>query len=156
MKTLAHHLPHGGGHQYPNRVVVHSMAEFPLDEHGTMYYAPDLLDHLRLSVHAMVTPTGDIIRCRHDDEVAHHAAGFNLNSLGVEFLVHGEYDYVGYLAAIKTDWVTTAQYQAGIELVRNWYHHHDIQRIDRHSDLSPGRKFDPGPGFNWDWFLSEI
>ena len=31
-----------------------------------------------------------------------------------------------------------------------------IVGLDRHSDLSPGRKFDPGTGFDWGYLLENV
>ena len=40
-------------------------------------------------------------------------------------------------------------------LQRQW---HDIQkdRIVGHSEIAPGRKTDPGPSFNWDFYFSLV
>jgi AmpD protein len=151
------HLAHGGSSEnHPNKIVVHCMGEFIVDQ--TANHAPDFLDGYKLSAHALVEPNGDIIRCRDDDERAWHARGYNTNSLGVEFLVEGEHTYATFLEAIKTEYVTTAQWEAGVELVKEWAFLYSIpeENIHRHSDLSPGRKVDPGEGFHWQDFIDQV
>lgn len=154
MNVIERHLEFGGSHNEPNRIVVHAMGENIRDD--KVYNAVEWLAKLELSAHALVTPSGDVIRCRNDDEGAWHAKSFNTNSLGIEFLVQGIHDYGSFIERIKTPWVTPAQYQAGLEQIKEWIYKFSIERIDRHSDVSPGRKVDPGAGFPWQQLLSEI
>ena len=88
----------------------------------------------------------------------HHAKGFNATSLGVEFLVEGNHTYGTFAEAIRTPWLSDAQYETGIELVSGWVEDYSIEtnNVLRHSDVSPGRKIDPGEGFPWDKFLSDL
>lgn len=151
------YLPHGGDKiNEPDRIVVHCMAEYINDPDPI--FALDFLDQYKLSAHALVAPDGDIYICRRDDQRAWHARGYNTNSLGIEFLVEGEHNYASFVEAIKTPYVTTAQWEAGVEAVRRWVDTYNISinAIDRHSDLSPGRKVDPGEGFPWTDFLSRL
>jgi AmpD protein len=148
-------LPAGRSHQAPKRIVVHAMGEF-IDTDDVDYHAPDWLRKLGLSAHAFVTPSGVIIRSRPDGKGAYHAKGYNTDSLGVEFLVPGLHTYGTFIEAIKGPYLTNAQYDAGVELVRDWCALWNIENIDRHSDLSPGRKADPGDGFGWDAFLRDV
>lgn len=149
------HLPYGALHQTPNRVVVHAMGEYI--KHGNSHlYAPAFLNEYRLSAHILVKPDGEVIRCRYDKEGAYHAKGYNTDSLGIEFLVEGEHDYSSFINKIKTNYITSAQYDSGIDVVMDWMASYSILNIDRHSDLSPGRKVDPGTGFNWDKFKKEL
>jgi len=142
---------YGGGHQTPKLVIVHSMAEYIRDG-KKVYPAFEWLEYLRLSAHALITPEGDVIRMRQDDEIAWHARGFNTGSLGVEFLVPGTHDYGSFLKSIDTPWTTDNQVEAGLDLVRLWQSLHNIKEVKRHSDVSPGRKVDPGHGFPWEVF----
>lgn len=149
------HLPHGGKKiNQPKLVVVHSMGEYILDPAPVP--AADFLLKYKFSAHALVSPNGNIYRCRDDHERAWHARGFNAHSLGVEFLVEGNHNYSTFLEAIKEPYITTDQWEAGIELVRGWIEAHDITEVKRHSDVSPGRKLDPGDGFPWPDFLNRI
>ena len=137
----------------PRMIVVHSMAEFLLDPQPI--HATDFLEKIRLSAHALVDSKGHTFICRDDDQGAWHAKGYNKNSLGIEFLVEGHHTYATFLEAIKADYVTFEQFDAGVAAVRNWVEAYDIprNRVVRHSDISPGRKVDPGTGFKWQKFL---
>ena len=145
------HNPNGATHQTPNRIIVHAMGEYILDEH-----APDFLISQGLSAHVLAAPDGTLIRCRADEEGAYHALGFNTDSLGIEMLVAGHHDYGSFLKAIEAPWVTDAQYAAVVKQCREWMQKFSITRIERHCDVSPGRKLDPGTGFPWDKFLTEL
>src|SRR5690606_28750529 len=79
--------PFGAAHQTPKRIIVHAMSEWI-----NGMYAPDFLLSVGLSAHALVTPDGDIIKCREDTQGAFHAKGLNTDSLGIEFLLPGHND----------------------------------------------------------------
>ena len=149
-------LEAGNKYNKPKMIVVHAMGEFLLDPHPI--HASDFLAKLGLSAHALVAPNGDVYICRDDDEGAYHARGYNTDSLGIEFLVEGHHNYGSFLEAIKADWVTIAQWDAGIHVVHDWVHEYEIptEKIVRHSDISPGRKVDPGAGFKWTKFLQKV
>jgi AmpD protein len=54
---------------------------------------------------------------------------------------------------------TWRQYKTLIHLTQKILDQYDLitrQRIVGHSDIAPGRKTDPGIGFNWDYFLSGV
>ena len=141
---------------FPRMVVVHSMGEFLLDPHPI--HATDFLEKIGLSAHALVDSKGNTYLCRDDDQMAYHAKGYNKTALGIEFLVEGHHTYASFLEAIKADWVTSEQFDAGVEAVKIWCRAYDIPRekVVRHSDISPGRKVDPGTGFKWEKFLDEV
>ncbi len=144
----------GNKRNKPKMIVVHCMGEFILDPNPI--HATDFLVKLGYSAHALVAPSGDIYICRDDDQGAYHARGYNTDSLGIEFLVEGHHDYGTFLEAIKQDYVTLSQWDAGIQAVKSWLAAYDIKRLVRHSDISPGRKVDPGAGFKWDSFLEHV
>jgi AmpD protein len=141
----------------PDKIVVHAMGEY-IEQGGRDFSAWQWLNRLQLSAHALVTPSGIVVECRDTDERAYHAKGYNRNSLGVEILVPGVHTYGTFLEAMKTDWVTIAAWDAAVACVGKWAKEFDIPQnaIHRHSDLSPGRKFDPGTGFEWERFLTEV
>ena len=146
----------GSERNIPKLIVVHAMGEFILDPHPI--HATDFLVKLGLSAHALVSPKGDVYVCRDDDQGAYHARGYNQNSLGIEFLVAGHHDYSSFIEKIKSPWVAEEQLEAGIEAVRSWVQAYDIpqNKVVRHSDISPGRKVDPGAGFPWGRFIEEV
>lgn len=149
---------HGGSSRnHPNKVVVHAMGEF-IENGDADLPAWDLLKRLRFSAHVFVTPSGVIIRSRKDSQRAYHAKGHNSNSLGVEFLVPGVHTYGTFLAKMKTEYLHPAQYASGLGLVRGWVDKYSLRpsQIVRHSDISPGRKHDPGDGFPWEQFVKDL
>ncbi len=150
------HLSNGPSQQSPNRVIIHAMGEYIKTPKGVLY-APDFLEKIGLSAHALVTPHKGVMRCRDDNEGAWHAKGFNKDSLGIEFLVEGMHNYSSFLKAIKMPYLTDSQYENGVKFVlNNWVLTKRILRYDRHSDVDPKRKFDPGNGFPWLKFLVDI
>ncbi len=156
MQTANMHLSFGSKSQRPNRIIIHAIGEFIDDGSGRIYPAHEFLKFLRLSAHAMVMPSGVVVRARKDDEGAYHAKGYNKNSLGIEFLVPGVHTWQTFRNAIENDYLFGEQYQAGVDQVREWMSLYQITNIKRHSDVSPGRKKDPGNGFPWTQFLRDI
>lgn len=158
-------LPHGGGDQFPTRVIVHAMAEYiDLDAQTAARFGLEagplhallFLQAARLSAHALVTPSGSVLLTREDTHQAWHARGHNQNTLGVEFLVPGAHNYSSFLDAIKSDYVTDEAYNAGLELVREWTDAFDIREVTTHRDVDPKRKQDPGDGFPFDRFVADL
>ena len=154
MNIINRPLAKGNKHNNPESIVIHAMGEYIIDPEPML--AVDFLEKIGLSAHYLILPSGDIMICRRPEEGAYHARGFNTGSIGIEYLVEGEHDYGSFLKAIKTDYVTDNQWVAGVELVLHLQHVYQIKSIDRHSDLSPGRKSDPGTGFKWHKFLNEV
>ncbi len=154
MRIIERPLRAGNQFNNPKLIVVHAMGEYIKDPDPI--FAPDFLEKCGYSAHALIVPNGDVMICRNEQSGAYHARGFNTDSLGVEFLVSGVHDYGSFLDAIKTDWVTHEQWAAGIELVRSWKAKYKIEDVKRHSDISPGRKVDPGSGFEWNEFKQKI
>ncbi len=155
MNIIESLIPYGGGIQIPDTIIVHSMAENLLLKNGTKH-AVAYLNDIKLSAHVLVAPNGDIYRCHPDNEIAWHAIEFNTNSLGIEFLVEGDYIYETFLDRIKETYITSKQLVSGLEIINNWFKIHNIKKIVRHSDISPERKVDPGLGFPWDYLLDNI
>ena len=154
MNIIERHLSHGAEKNNPKLIVIHAMGEYIKDPDSML--AVDFLDREEYSAHALILPNADVMICRRPDQGAYHARGFNTDSLGIEFLVQGEHDYGTFLKKIATNWVTKQQFSAGVELVKHWQAMYNIGRVERHSDLSPGRKLDPGTGFKWKQFKQLI
>ena len=154
MKIIERPLKSGSKTNKPDLIVVHAMAEYINDPDPI--FAPNFLEKYGLSAHALIVPNGDVMMCREENQGAYHAKGHNTNSLGVEFLVDGDHNYASFIEKIKTDWVTPEQWQAGIELMQHWKSRYNIKEIVRHSDISPGRKVDPGAGFDWLKFNEDL
>lgn len=153
MNEIPAYIPYGGAVQNPDTIIIHSMGEY-ITDNGQPQHAAAFLNEYKLSAHALVAPNGDVFMCRAPEEEAWHARGHNKNSLGIEFLVAGEHTYKSFIETIKSPYITDKQLKAGVELVTRWLNNYDITTITRHSDVSPGRKVDPGIGFPWDYFLS--
>lgn len=138
--------------------------------------AREFLATLGLSAHALVAPDGAITRCIPSEFMAAHALGHNNGTLGIELLVEGSHD-IGSLARavgwnIK-EWKPIVSLPAGnydwsaISLPKDPYTEQQYQSlawwlaneaktlglswndVTSHDHLSPERKFDPGPVFNW-------
>lgn len=150
-------LPGVNRNQYPSSIVVHCMAEF-LDLDPTDKPALEFLRSQGLSAHILVQPGGTLVRMLPDATMGAHAKGFNRDCLGIEFLVSGVHTWGSFLERIKTPYLTEAQWESGVWKVREWMSMHKIPvgLVERHSGISPGRKFDPGDGFPWDRFLEAV
>jgi len=157
MNIVKQYNDYGAPHQTPKSIIIHAMAEYLSIDGGHQWMkAADFLKHTGLSAHALVSPDGTVYRCRKDNEGAYHAAGFNTDSLGIEIMVSGKHDYSSFLHTILHRYTTEAQYSALVEQVREWIKRYSITDIKRHSDVSPGRKIDPGAGFDWEKFLEDV
>lgn len=159
MNIIERPLKAGSKTNNPELIIVHSMGEYINLKSGPKF-APNFLEDVGFSAHALIIPNSDVMICRQPNQGAYHAKGFNTDSLGVEVLVPGGYVYGTFLEKIKTDWCSFGQYQALAELVSSWCHEFNIDPFDkrekhgvkRHSDVSPERKVDPGEGFKWEEF----
>jgi N-acetyl-anhydromuramyl-L-alanine amidase AmpD len=66
-----------------NLIVVHAMGEY-IKDGNNVYSAARFLKKIGLSAHYLVTPSGVILRCVREAQIAWHAKGFNTNSIGIE------------------------------------------------------------------------
>lgn len=149
MNVIEDFLPKGAQHNSPDKIVVHAMSEFFMWE-GEKIHATQLLKELGLSAHRLVTPDGDMIKCRQDTQGAYHAKGHNTNSLGIEILMEGLHTYEEFMAKLATPWVTDAQFQSTAYIVSSWMIKWNIpkERVFTHAEIDPSRKKDPGEGFD--------
>lgn len=154
-KIITDLIDFGGGKQEPDTIIIHAMGEYIIDGNETLH-AVDFLKKYKLSAHALFAPNGDIYRCRKDEDIAWHARGHNKNSLGYEFLVPGEHTYRTFVETIKEPYVLGDQMTAALEFIKIALQEHNIKTIKRHSDVSPGRKVDPGEGFPWEFLTRNL
>lgn len=154
-------------------VVIHCMGEYitmgethrPAVEF--LRHSKDLVD-AKLSAHCLVSPGGTVVRCVPDGRVAYHAGvsdwngRHNLNDwyLGMELLVAGEWEYTSFHRALRAGSITLplAQLGAAAWQVATWMDQYDLDvgDVTRHSDVSPGRKHDPGKGFLMGDFMNQV
>lgn len=146
-------------------VVIHA-TELPdlamAREYGERVHYPD--SGTGNSGHFYVDRDGSIEQWVGLDRVAHHVAGHNANSIGIELVNLGRYP--NWLASDHQRWqedITDAQIESLNRLLQSlkselpglhWIAGHDqldtreVQAIDNATRLVR-RKLDPGPGFPW-------
>ncbi len=106
------------------------------------------IHQLEVSAHVLIRRDGSLVQFVPFNKRAWHAGEScyqgrqrcNDFSIGIE------------LEGTDTDAFETAQYDTLAELVKVLCTHYpsiDTQRIAGHSDIAPGRKTDPGTGFDW-------
>ena len=103
------------------------------------------IDHLRVSAHFLIRRGGDLLQFVSCHKRAWHAGVSSWNgrdrcndfSIGVELEGCDELPF------------EDAQYKRLAELIALLRRSFPIQAIAGHSDISPGRKTDPGPCFDW-------
>ncbi len=124
-----------------------------LDPKAHDYFA-EIAD-LRVSAHCLIERGGKIIQFVSFDDRAWHAGvsswhgreNCNDFSIGIE------------LEGCNDDNFEPVQYQVLAQLVialRKQYPDISGQALCGHSDIAPGRKTDPGPGFDWDKLSTEL
>jgi AmpD protein len=113
------------------------------------------LKGLKVSAHAFIRRDGSIIQFVPFNKRAWHAGvssfegqeGCNDFSIGIE------------LEGTDKDEFTTAQYASLVEVTQALqvlYPAITMERIVGHSDIAPGRKSDPGTGFDWPNFRCSV
>lgn len=149
-------------------IVIHAIS-LPPKEYGGDYVENFFLnklkisDHeyfkeikdLKVSSHLYIKRDGEIIQFVPFDKRAWHAGESSFN---------GEFDCNDFSIGIELegsdcDNFTSHQYQVLIDvtkLLMNEYPYVKKNSIKGHSDIAPGRKTDPGDGFEWTRYLSKI
>jgi AmpD protein len=145
-----------------NLLVIHSIS-LPPGEYGGDYIAQlftnslqanahpyfQQIHQLEVSAHVLIKRDGGLIQFVPFDKRAWHAGKscYQGNECCNDFSIGIE------LEGTDTDPFESKQYESLVELVkclcRN-YPSISTQRIAGHSDIAPGRKTDPGSGFDWD------
>jgi len=101
---------------------------------------------LQVSAHFFIRRDGSLWQFVSCDDRAWHAGqshyrgrdNCNDDSIGVE------------LEGLEGDTFTPAQYQALADLLRAVAGHYPLTDVAGHAHIAPGRKLDPGPGFQWE------
>lgn len=109
----------------------------------------DQLRGLRVSSHFLITRRGGIQQFVNVFDRAWHAGvsrfrrrtACNNFSVGIELLGDGERPF------------TASQYRALSTLTARLREVVPLRYVAGHSDIAPGRKFDPGPQFDWSGFM---
>jgi AmpD protein len=104
------------------------------------------LEGLAVSAHFYITRTGELWQFVGCDDRAWHAGSSryrgrdncNDDSIGIE------------LEGLEGETFETAQYEALSGLCAAIAQRYPIEHIAGHEHIAPGRKRDPGPGFEWD------
>jgi AmpD protein len=100
---------------------------------------------LEVSSHFLIRRDGALLQFVSCDNRAWHAgrsswrgrANCNDDSIGIE------------LEGLEGQTFEAAQYQALARLCQQLARHYPIAHVAGHEHVAPGRKFDPGPGFDW-------
>ena len=107
------------------------------------YYAQ--LHGMRVSAHFFIRRTGEVLQFVSCDDRAWHAgascyrgrSGCNDDSIGIE------------LEGLEGLTFEPAQYASLAALIRAIQSQYPIAHVAGHEHIAPGRKADPGPGFDW-------
>lgn len=127
------------------------LGQLDIDAHP--YFAE--IGALRVSAHLLIDRGGRVTQYVPFQQRAWHAGQSNYCgrdncndfSIGIE------------LEGLDTDTYTEAQYQSLAEVtlaIMDAYPSIDKSRITSHSDIAPGRKLDPGPGFDWRLYFDKL
>ncbi len=147
-----------------NLVVLHSIS-LPPGEFGGGHIAKLFLNQLdwqahpyfqtirglQVSAHFVLLRDGQRLQFVSTDRRAWHAgtsawrgrANCNDYSIGIE------------LEGLEGGLFTAAQYAALVPLLQALARRHPLQAITGHEHVAPGRKHDPGPGFDWPALLAQ-
>lgn len=114
-----------------------------LDCSAHAYYGQ--LQHLRVSAHFVIRRTGEVSQYVSCDRRAWHAGvsvwrqrgNCNDWSIGIE------------LEGLESEPFEPAQYRSLARLLRALARRYPLREVVGHEHVAPGRKHDPGPGFDW-------
>ncbi len=111
------------------------------------------IHQLKVSAHVLIKRDGSVIQFVPFNKRAWHAGDscYQGNECCNDFSIGIE------LEGTDTDLFENSQYETLVELVKGLCRHYPsitTQRIAGHSDIAPGRKTDPGNGFDWEKFSS--
>ncbi|MEO6033436.1 MAG: 1,6-anhydro-N-acetylmuramyl-L-alanine amidase AmpD [Burkholderiaceae bacterium] len=107
---------------------------------------------LRVSSHFLIRRDGELLQFVSCEQRAWHAgasqwrgrADCNDFSLGIE------------LEGLEGDAFEPAQYRALVRLIRVLTRHYPLRAVAGHEHVAPGRKHDPGAGFEWPRLMAAL
>lgn len=124
-------------------------------------YCKQIFEIYGVSAHYMINRDGKVIQLVQESDIAYHAGkskmpepdgrdSVNKFSIGIE-LISSHPDDDASIADGTTPAYTNAQYDAVANLLRYLVSKYEIptKNIIGHEEISPGRKKDPGPMFDW-------
>ncbi len=130
----------------PDRIVIHTVEG---TKNGTLSWFKN--PQSRASAHYLVGFDGEVIQIVREADAAQHLwwQPWNQTSFGIE--------HEGYAA--KNEW-REAQYRASAALVRDLCRRYripaDVDHIVSHAVLNPKERYDPGPYFDWNYYLALV
>ena len=113
------------------------------------------LENLQVSSHFLIRRDGDVIQYVSTEARAWHAGKSSF--LGRENC--NDYSIGVELEGTASDVFTALQYQALVDLtitLQSRYPAITMERITGHQHIAPGRKWDPGPQFDWSFYRKEL
>ncbi len=148
-------------------VILHSVHGNIIDN-GKHISAEEIFYTYGVAPHYLIKKDGSVISFVDEEFSAYHAGvsqfdgkvGFNKRSIGIEIesfgpveeLVNGKFHHLpGKIKhAPENGTFQEAQYESLLELLKEIYSRHEITYLLGHSDISAGRKNDPGENFDWE------
>ncbi len=143
-------------------LVWHAIGEWVVDStnaggkgKGYVWHCTDWLRAIGRSTHGFALPDGRIVREVDSWYAAWHAKGWNMRSVGLEYVLPGVWPYARFVEAMKVGHpraiYTGSQLRAGAEWTRARMLEHGVEllpdNITTHHDLAPTLKWDPGVPF---------
>lgn len=110
------------------------------------------IEGLKVSSHFLIRRDGEVVQFVPVERRAWHAGASSWRGRGRcnDFSIGIE------LEGTEDDAFADPQYHALVFLLKQLQKKHPIREIAAHSDVSPGRKTDPGPHFDWARLLAGL
>lgn len=140
--------PNVGGVLKPSYIIIHYTAASTASSAISWMVSPQS----KVSAHLHLDRDGNFVQLVPFNKVAWHAGksewkginGMNSHSIGIELQNTGTQEY------------TKAQMDALANVCKSLFDAYHIKEILGHSDVSPGRKTDPGKQFNMVWLREQV
>jgi N-acetyl-anhydromuramoyl-L-alanine amidase len=115
-------------------------------------YFDQHLRGLAVSAHFVIRRCGELIQFVSCDNRAWHAGTSSWQ--GVDQC--NDYSIGIELEGLEGDTFEPEQYQVLVRLLRHLRLKYPVQHVVGHEHIAPGRKLDPGPGFNWGQLAADL